>query len=39
MITKAMIFLCQTISNHDHTHVDTIQDFELSRFAQLSNHC
>jgi cytochrome P450 len=26
MITKAMISFCQTISNDDHRHVDTIQD-------------
>jgi len=34
-----MISFCQTISNDDHRHVDAIQDFALSRFAQLSNHC
>jgi hypothetical protein len=39
MITKAMISFCQTIFNDDYRHVDTIQDFALSRFAQLSNQC
>jgi hypothetical protein len=38
MITKAMISFCQRISNDDHRHVDTIQDFASSTFAQLSNH-